>query len=31
MQSFNIFGAIEGFLFKFTNLNGVWKFENYLI
>jgi hypothetical protein len=30
MQSFNIFGAIEGFLFKFTNLSGVWKFENYL-
>jgi hypothetical protein len=27
MQSSNIFGVREGFLFEFTNLSGVWKFE----
>jgi hypothetical protein len=27
MKSFNIFGAREGFLFEFTRLSGVWKFE----
>jgi hypothetical protein len=30
IQSFNIFGARECFLFEFTNLSGVWKFENSL-
>jgi hypothetical protein len=30
MQSFNIFGARDGFLFEFTSLSRVWKFENHL-
>jgi hypothetical protein len=28
MESFNIFGPSEGFLYEFANLSGVWKFEN---
>jgi hypothetical protein len=30
MQSLNICGAQGAFPFEFTNLSGVWKFENYL-
>jgi hypothetical protein len=30
IQSMNIFGVREGFLFEFTSLSGVWKFENHL-
>jgi hypothetical protein len=30
-QSLNIFGAIEGFLFEFASLNGVWKFGGILL
>jgi hypothetical protein len=30
MESLNIFRAREDFLFEFTSLSGVWKFENYL-
>jgi hypothetical protein len=28
MQSLNIFGAMESFLFKFVSLSRVWKFGN---
>jgi hypothetical protein len=30
LQNLNIFEAMEGFLLEFTNLSGVWKFENHL-
>jgi hypothetical protein len=30
MQSLNIFGARQSFLFEFKSLGGVWKFENHL-
>jgi hypothetical protein len=31
MQILNIFGAWESFVFEFTSLSRVWKFENHLM